>query len=159
MTYPAPPAMTRTLTLPLMQQAPWVGWAVIGGNTLVWMGLALVGAPFWIVIGDGILCLLMLAIQIWMNICRPEQRLILGESSLTFVGILGETTLSFAEITSAEYKPDPAGDTSIPVLFLSDGLGKSIVVHPGFLQLPVGVIPFVEERLHAHGKRLERHRR
>ncbi|WP_075087317.1 hypothetical protein [Verrucomicrobium spinosum] len=142
-----------------MQQAPWVGWVVIGGNTLVWICLALFGAPFWIIVGDGILCLLLLALQIWMQIGKPEQRLILSDSSLTFVGILGETTLSFSEITSAEYKPHPGEDTDVPSLFLSDGLGNSIVVHPGFLQLPEGVIPFVEARLRAHGKRLERHRR
>lgn len=148
--------MTKTIALPLMQQASWVGWVVIGINVLVGMGLAVFGAPIWVVLGDGILCLLMLALHCWFLIRKPEQRLILQEDSLTFVGIWGETTLRFADILRAELGPDSRVDSNTPVLTLSDGNGRSIQIHHGFIRLPEGVVPLIEARLNAHGKKLER---
>lgn len=148
--------MTNKIALPLMQQAPWVGWVVIGINVLVGMGLAVFGAPIWVVLGDGILCLLMVALHCWFLIRKPEQRLILREESLTFVGIWSETTLSFAHIAVATLGPCETLDTHTPVLSLSDGKGRSIDIHAGFLQLPEGVVPIIEARLQANGKKLER---
>lgn len=148
--------MTKTIALPLMQQAPWVGWVVIGFNVLVGMGLALFGAPIWVVLGDGILCLVMLALHCWFPIRKPAQRLILQEESLTFVGIWSETTLSFSDIAVTTVGPCETIDTHTPVLSLSGGKGRSIDIHAGFLQIPEGVVPIIEARLQVHSKRLER---
>lgn len=101
----------------------------------------------------------MLTLHGWLLIRKPEQRLTLREESLTFEGIWGETTLTFADITVATLGPCQTLDTHTPVLSLSDGRGRSIDIHPGFLQLSAGVAPPIEERLNAHGKKLERRHR